>query len=295
MPGHITGLFRIFDGHENPLHCGSTGAGFSVAIGTLTTVEATDHSPLEISTKYNGTRIEARVTEAVIQRLTEEYGRSLKVIVDHESQLPIGAGFGASGAGALGTAIALGHLLDPSLDLFGAASFAHYAEVVNHTGLGDVMAQTVGGPEIRIKPGAPGIGNTTSYSYDESLRVVLAGSSGLETSEVLTHPERRERINRAGDSLLSQLVANPTFESFIRCAREFSNMAGLETERVSTALGELDHEGLSDSSMVMLGDSVFCFCSESDVATAQSILSNHWNPSEISATEIAHEGGRLVT
>ena len=295
MPGHITGLFRIFDGHDNPLHCGSTGAGFSVAIGTLTKIETTDHSPQEIATKYNGKIIDARVTEAVIQRLTEEYGRSLKVGVDHESQLPIGAGFGASGAGALGAAIALGHLLDPSLDVFRAASFAHYAEVSNHTGLGDVIAQTVGGPEIRTYPGAPGVGKTASYTYDDSLRVVLAGSSGLETREVLTNPQTRERINIAGDRLLSELIAEPTFDKFIRCAREFSTSVGLETQRVATCLSELDTEGFQSSSMVMLGDSVFCFCEASDTKTVGSILTNHWNESEIMVTEISREGGRLMT
>jgi pantoate kinase len=295
VPGHITGLFRIFDEQENPLYCGSTGAGFCVAIGTSTTVKVVDHTRPEISTKYNGRDVDARVTRAVVQRLTREYGRTLRVEIEHESDLPIGAGFGASGAGALGTALALGSLLDSSIDTEWAASFAHHAEVENHTGLGDVIAQTKGGTEIRVRPGAPGIGVVTDYPIDASLDVVLAGAPGLETSEVLTNPDRRTRINVAGDGLVSALVENPTFGSFIRCARKFAERIGLETDRVASALLDLDKEGLANSSMVMLGDSVFCFCDSSDTPTATGIVRRYYDRSEVFVTQVSELGGRLVS
>ena len=154
VPGHVTGIFRIFDEYENPLRCGSTGAGFSVTIGTVTSVSVMEHSSLEITTDYNNERIDAQVTKTVIRRLTDEYERPLKVHVAHDSSLLSGAGFGASGAGALGTALALGHLLDSEITVEKAAGYAHIAEITNRTGLGDVISQTVGGVEVRIKPGA---------------------------------------------------------------------------------------------------------------------------------------------
>jgi pantoate kinase len=295
VPGHITGLFRIFDEQENPLYRGSTGAGFCVSIGTHTTVKVVDHSGPEISTKYNGKQVDARVTRAVVQRLTREYGSTLKVEIEHESDLPIGAGFGASGAGALGTALALGFILDSSIDMEWAASFAHYAEVENHTGLGDVISQAKGGTEIRVRPGAPGVGVVAGFPVESFLNVVLAGAPGLETSEVLTNPERRGCINAAGDSLISTLVENPTFDSFIHCAREFSGRIGLETERVAAALLDLEKEGLVNSSMVMLGDSVFCFCDSSATSTATGILRRHYHQSEVFVTQVSEQGGRLVS
>ena len=54
VPGHITGLFRIHDGHENPLYRGSTGAGFSVSVGTQTSVRITEHPTLEAEIDADG-------------------------------------------------------------------------------------------------------------------------------------------------------------------------------------------------------------------------------------------------
>ncbi|MHA1964847.1 MAG: pantoate kinase [Candidatus Thorarchaeota archaeon] len=294
VPGHVTGIFRIFDEYDDPLRCGSTGAGFSVTIGTVTSVSVVDHPSLEISTDYNEQRIEAKVTQTVVQRLTEEYERTLKVHVEHTSSLPSGAGFGASGAGALGTALALSHLLDHDIEYEKAAGFAHIAEIVNHTGLGDVLAQTVGGIEVRVEAGGPGVGKIKNILYLDSLRAVLAGAPGLKTAEVLTNPKTREQINIIGDHLIERIIADPTIETFVECSRAFSDEIGLKTRRVEEALDELERVGLVDSSMVMLGDSVFCLCEENDAYVAQRILSKYWDSKEVSVSEIAPEGGRLL-
>lgn len=294
VPGHVTGIFRIFDEYENPLRCGSTGAGFSVTIGTVTSVSVMEHSTLEITTDYNNERIDAQVTKTVIRRLTDEYERTLKVHVVHDSSLLSGAGFGASGAGALGTALALGHILDSEITLEKAAGFAHIAEIINRTGLGDVISQTVGGVEVRIKPGAPGVGEVKPIAHEDSLRAILAGAPGLKTSEVLSNPVSRNRINTTGDSLISRIIKNPTIETFVQSSREFSDTIGLKTVRVESALKDLESAGFSNSSMVMLGESVFCLCDENDTPLAQEILSKYWNTSQVFATEISESGGRLL-
>jgi pantoate kinase len=294
VPGHVTGIFRIFDEYDDPLRCGSTGAGFSVTIGTVTSVSVVDHPSLEITTDYNKQRIDAKVTKTVVQRLTEEYERTLRVHVEHDSSLLSGAGFGASGAGALGTALALSHLLDHDIEYETAAGFAHVAEIVNHTGLGDVLSQTVGGVEVRVKAGGPGVGQIENIAHQDSLRAVLAGAPGLETSEILTSPTTRERINSIGDGLVARIISNPTIDTFVECSREFSEEIGLETARVEQALDDLEKAGLVNSSMVMLGDSVFCLCDENESSIAQVILSKYWDLSEVSVTGIAPEGGRLL-
>jgi len=295
VPGHITGVFRIFDDRETPLQCGSIGAGFSVEIGTLTTVSAKENESLEITTIYNDEQIDATVTKTVVQRMIEKYERQFKVQVIHKSSLPSGAGFGASGAGALGTALALGRILDPSLPSTKAAQFAHQAEIENRSGLGDVLAQTVGGIEIRVVPGGPGVGKVQNISSSENQIVVLAGATGLQTRNVLTNPESRERINAAGDKLVNRIIESPSIETFVSCSREFTNAIGLATERVKSALQDLDASGLNLSSMVMLGDSVFCFCNEDQSETAVDVLTKYWTPSQVQVTSISEKGGRLVS
>ena len=294
VPGHVTGIFRIFDEFDDPYRCGSTGAGFSVAIGTLTTVSVMEYPSLEITTYYNKERIDAKVTKTVIKGLTEEYERTLKVHVEHDSSLLPGAGFGASGAGALGTALTLGYLLDDEIEYEKAAGYAHVAEIVNHTGLGDVLSQTVGGVEVRVEPGSPGVGKVENIAYQDSLRVVLAGTSGLKTSEVLTNPTFRAKINTMGDKLVKRIIDNPTIDTFVDCSREFSEEIGLKTDRVNNALKDLETSGLDYASMVMLGNSVFCFCDEPRTVVAREILLNYWDSSEVSVTKIAPEGGRLL-
>jgi len=274
---------------------GSRGAGFSVEIGTITTVSITDNESLEITTIYNDEEIDAQVTNMVVQRMVEDYETKFKVSVTHESSLPSGAGFGASGAGALGTALALGHLLDSAMDYNTAASYAHEAEVVNHTGLGDVLAQTKGGLEIRIRPGGPGIGEIQHIDHRDSQCVVLAGAPGLKTHDVLTNPESRQKINSVGDQLIERIIGNPNLDTFISCSRVFTESIGLATKRVLQAIHELDSAGFKHSSMVMLGDSVFCFCDEIDTDSVTDILERYWERTQITVTTISDMGGRLVS
>jgi len=294
VPGHITGIFRIYDEHDDPLRCGSIGAGFCVDIGTTSTVKLVDSIELEVSVAYNGRPIKAPVTTTVIQRLLQQHQRVCKVQVRHESMLPIGVGFGASGAGALGTALALSSLIDAEFDSQEAAKHAHYAEVVNHTGLGDVIAQTTGGAEVRMKPGAPGIGEIIKIPINKSFRVVLAGAPGLETKSVLTNKEHRGRIISVADELMEELRTEITIDSLIFYSRQFANSIGLMTSRVESALNELEANELNDSSMVMLGDSVFCFCSDDESNQAVDILSRFWEPNQVLVTGISEDGGRLV-
>jgi pantoate kinase len=294
VPGHITGIFRIHDEHDDPLRCGSTGAGFCVDIGTTTTVKLVDSTKVEVSVAYNGRPIEATVTTTVIQRLLQQHHRVCKVEAEHESKLPIGVGFGASGSGALGTALALSSLIDEDFDPQEAATHAHYAEVVNHTGLGDVIAQTAGGAEVRVKPGAPGIGELVRIPVNGSFNVVLAGAPGLETRRVLTNNEHRERIIKVADALMEELSSNPTIDNFVSSSKQFARSIGLMTSRVKSALGELETAGQSDSSMVMLGDSIFCFCNDDESDQAVDVLSSYWSPDQVQVTGISEEGGRLM-
>ncbi len=294
VPGHITGMFRIFDTYEDPLRRGSTGAGFAVTAGTHTEIKLVPSSTLEIEVEYNNKRIDAPVTQAVIRLMANDSGEQFKAFVQHDSSLPIGVGFGASGAGALGCALALGQVLNDPIGPDLAARFAHVAEVTNQTGLGDVIAQTVGGVEIRMKSGGPGFGEILNVPLSQSDTVILAGSPGLETREVLTDPVWRSRINQAGDHHIQDLLSDPTFEAFISCSRAFAEEIDLMPERVQIALHDLDAHSLTQSSMVMLGDSVYCFCEDSQKNTAIEVLTRHWKESDVLVTSVSSIGGRVV-
>lgn len=292
VPGHVTGFFTIHDDASDPLQCGSLGAGFSVESGTLTTVSILKSTDSRVRVKYNGKTISGIVSKEVVMSMLADKGVKYRVNVTHQSPLAVGAGFGASGAGALGTAMALQKILFGSEERISAARYAHMAEVRNHTGLGDVIAQTVGGFEIRTKPGAPGIGQTAPIGYPEDMHVLLAGSPGLETEKILTDSTHRKKINAIGQRLVEEVMSNPTVDVFVSCSERFSDAIGLATPRVKSALSDLKAQGFAWSGMVMLGDSIFCLC-KGNWKAARHILRQYWKKEEIVVTSISAEGGNL--
>jgi pantoate kinase len=157
-----------------------------------------------------------------------------------------------------------------------------------------VIAQTAGGAEVRIKPGAPGIGEIIRIPVNDSYNVVLAGAPGLETKSVLTNSDHRKRIISVADRLMEELGDTPTMDSFMASSKQFAHSIGLMTSRVRSALNKLEAANLSKSSMVMLGDSIFCFCDDNESAQATDILSRFWNPDQVQVTGISENGGRLV-
>jgi pantoate kinase len=296
VPGHITGLFRIHDSEPDTLHCGSTGAGFSVSLGTTTSVRTKEGNSLRVEVEYNGESIDAPVTTTVVRTMAEQYECKFTILVQHQSDLPVGVGFGASGAGALGTALALGKLLDAKMTPVKAAGFAHSAEIVNHTGLGDVIGQFEGGVEVRVLPGAPGIGKIVHVPYNQSMQVALAGGHGLKAKRAaLVDSDWHERINRVAGDLVEEMKANPSISRFIDCSRRFADTTGLATKRVRSTLKRLDSIGLDQSGMVMLGDSVFCFCDEENSSAATEILSQEWSKNEVMVTTVAGKGGHVLS
>ena len=183
MPSHITGFFAAHR-REEPRLSGSIGCGLCLSLGATTTIEsAPEIQDTEIL--LNGALSEAPVSRFVVEKLAKE-----PVRVKTELSMPFGAGFGASGAGALGCAYALNSYFDLGLTANQAAAVAHEAEVTNRTGLGDVIAQNAGGLVVRLQPGAPGTGshrsNTRSAAADQ-----LCGAR--------PHLHQRGSLRRKGD------------------------------------------------------------------------------------------------
>ena len=149
VPGHVTGFFTVHRDDEDPTRSGSRGAGLTLADGVEVTVTPVDPSSNERGVFLDGERVEMEAVDRVLRTLDADPR------VEGETDLPIGRGFGVSGAMALGTALATNDLLDRGLSTYELATVAHGAEVQAGTGLGDVVAQLHGGVPIRLEPGSP--------------------------------------------------------------------------------------------------------------------------------------------
>ncbi|MCX9011523.1 MAG: pantoate kinase [Candidatus Methanoperedens sp.] len=244
-PAHISGIF-VIDIKKEPELSGSMGSGICLKDGAVTKVSAAG----ETSIKINGAVSEATTTLSAIKLLT-----SKPVLVETELDIPIGAGFGASGAGALSTALALNEALSQEQTFNDLAQAAHIAEVMNRTGLGDVAGQTCGGIDIRKKAGIPPVGIIDRIPCRE-ISVSWISFGGISTKSVLSNELKKETINRAGKSRLKELLKKPTLTNFFRQSSAFAKEIELMSSEVRDAIEAVEAMG-GLASQAMLGNTVF--------------------------------------
>ncbi|NPV62711.1 MAG: GHMP kinase [Methanotrichaceae archaeon] len=247
VPSHITGFFAAHR-KSDPLESGSVGCGLNLCLGATTTVERSEETVILL----NGLPNQAPVSRMVVESLAP-----CPVVVDTRLPMPEGAGFGASGAGALGCAYALNACFDLGLTCNQAAAVAHRAEVTCRTGLGDVIAQNTGGLVIRLQPGAPGRG-VVDRIPTPPLPVHYVVRGPISTSEVLSDEALMRSVNRLGERCLKALLKRPTLPEFMRLSRLFATETGLARPWAVEAMEAVEAGG-GQASMIMLGDAIFSF------------------------------------
>jgi pantoate kinase len=295
-PCHITGLFRIFDKSAGALHVGSTGAGVCLGLGARTTVNIRKGSKSSVKVNINNHAADAaQVSKHVVSTFLSRFSemRNYEIVVEHHVGTPIGAGFGTSGAAALSLALALNEAFDLGMPKIEAAQIAHTSEIECRTGLGTVIAEMFGGLEIRIKPGAPGIGEVKRLLVPENTVVACLAFGPLSTRKFLTDKATRARINRFGGKLIDELVKQPTIINFMKLSRQFAEHVGLITEKVRSILDAMDQTGVV-CSMPMFGESVFTVTCEEDVGQILRVFRERGPNGHAIVSKVDSEGARLL-
>ncbi|MDZ7747048.1 MAG: pantoate kinase [Halobacteriales archaeon] len=239
VPGHVTGFFSTHP-DEQPLRAGSRGGGVALSDGVETTVTE------ERGVTLNGESIVVEPVERVLDAFDTDLG------VACETPLPLGSGFGVSGAMALGTAYVVNAQTDADLSENDLVSVAHRAEVESGTGLGDVVGQARGGIPLRLEPGAPGYGKMDGVPG--RARVEYLSLGGLSTADVLGGDT--SILSAAGERALATVRETPTLSTFVSASRQFADEAGLLTDALRAILHDVDSVG-ETASMAMLGETAF--------------------------------------
>ena len=256
-PCQITGFFRIHDTPSDPLKIGSTGAGVNLQQGVTTSVRISQASRTKLSISFNGKPLaHPVVSRAVVQEHLERLSETLRVSVSHEGILPMGCGYGTSGAGALSLSLALNQALGFHLSNIEAAQIAHKAEVRYKTGLGTVTSAFYGGLVIRTRAGAPGIAKVKKIIPSSSLRVVSGAFGPISTAGVLANTGLKKRINLCGRGLVSLQVKSPETNTFVKLSRRFAECLGIFSPRLCEAFARMQRRHIM-SSMMMIGESIF--------------------------------------
>ncbi len=254
-PTHITGFFEIRDTAPDPLRRGSKGAGVCLALEVETEASLTDE-PGAIRVKINGIPSQALVSRDVANRLLTLSGRRRGLKISHTIPVPIGSGFGTSGAGALGTALAGSEALGLGLSTLEAGQLAHRVEVERRTGLGTVAGEFYGGIEVRAREGAPGFGEVFRISDGNDYSVVTLHNGPMETSRLLSDPVYRAKINSVGGIISAKILENPRLDSFLLLSHEFSVAVGLETGPLSSIMSAMEGYGYNVGT-AMFGHTLF--------------------------------------
>lgn len=294
-PGHITGFFDICDESDDILKKGSCGAGFSLSKGCTTTVAIKKSSTAIPQYFINNTADNAMVSAKVITLFFSRLGicvpKGLKIM--HNIEVPFGAGFGSSGAGAFSLSLALNKLYGLPLSDIEAGQIAHVAEAECKTGLGTVLGDTVGGIETRTAPGAPGIGEVLSFPQLRGTTLFCCVFGPLSTTSALSDPQQRQKIREAYGTSLQSFLRHPVIAHFMLVSRNFAEQTGFITNEVRIVLNLFDKKNIP-ATMPMFGEAVYTIADISLKETIMGIFAQIKKPHTLFESTIAEQGAHVI-
>ena len=281
-PGHVTAFFEVVD-DPDPRSKGSRGAGLSLSLGVQTRVRVREAPRPSIDILVNERRQKAEVTQRVVEKLAGS--RSFEIKILSETPLPVSQGFGVSAAAALSTALALNDALGQGLPRDELVAVAHETEVECETGLGDVVPASVGGMDLRLRPGAPDRGEVRSIPVKADILLAVLGPE-IPTKIVLRDPAKVAAINRAGRPLVDEFSRGPTLERLFDLGNRFAEETGLANRTVLEVIRASRMFGRA--TMAMLGNSVFAMGNSEHLATL------YLKFGTLQRCEVDNEGARVL-
>ncbi len=281
-PGHVTAFFEVVE-DPDPRKKGSRGAGLCLSLGVQTVARVREASRASIDIHVNGKRQQAQVTQRVAEKILK--GDSLEVKILSESPLPVSQGFGVSAAAGLSTALALDDALGRGTARDELVAIAHEAEIESGTGLGDVVPASLGGMDVRLRPGAPGHAEVRTTTVQADLLLAVLGPE-IPTWSVIRDPKKVAAINRVGGTCVDEFSRRPTLERLFELGARFAEETGLANKTVLEVMKASRMFGRA--TMAMLGNSVFATGNREQLATL------YLKFGTLQRCEVDNEGARVL-
>lgn len=252
-PGSLTGLYAPPppDEPEAP----SRGASVAIEDGVTVAIDPADETTVLLEGEPTSVEPVAGVLEAL----------GVTATVRLAPEVPLGHGFGASGAAALATALAADVVLDLGRDRDALVAAAHRAELDAGTGQGDVFIQDRGG---FLWTGDGGAINRRAIEAD--IEWTSAGS--ISTEALLADRKFGKTAARIGPAHLDALGDSPSLRHFVECSRDYVAATGLATPAVREAIDRVEAAG-GAATMALFGETVFAVDAE-DVLANRCAVSN---------------------
>ncbi|MCY3410882.1 MAG: hypothetical protein INQ03_04510 [Candidatus Heimdallarchaeota archaeon] len=252
-PGHCTLFFGVPFKFDDPSKHGSIGGGFNFEEGVITEINFSNSDQVF----WNNDPISGEVTLTAIKLYEQLSGISASYIVNHQSRLPMGYGFSTSGAGAIGTLLALDVLHQTNIDKLQLYKLAHRAELIHHTGLGSVVAQVASNIELRLTQGDPEYCKMKVFQATDEVIIIYIGP--LKTSEIITSDDMMVAVTKAGIEAVNKannISHNNVAKSFLQLGHAFTRSCGLATQQVISIQDQLEKINEYDTAMAMIGETV---------------------------------------
>lgn len=274
---------------------GSRGGGFGFQKGVTTEVTTSEAEENSIKIFINGREApEAETTRTVVKMLLDRVQDKYEVTVRHAVEVPIGAGFGSSAAGALTTALALSRALDLNLTYNQIGRIAHIAEVKCKTGLGTVGPLMIGGCVITLEPGAPGIAKIDRIPISTDY-IIIAGVFGpIPTREILSSNERKLAVNRWGKKTLEEILAEPSLENFLKCCRKFAEKSGFMTRKTKRLMDLAIKAGAIGAAQNMVGEAVHALATPDNAEKVAQAFKSVLPESNVFVANVDIQGARIL-
>ncbi|MBT3761894.1 MAG: GHMP kinase, partial [Candidatus Nitrosopelagicus sp.] len=247
----------------------------------------TKHDISNFVIKVNGFESgDMRVSELVFSKFSTK-GKFVDII--HEIDVPVGYGFGCSAAVALSLSIELNDALECKLSKIEVAQIAHDVEIECKTGLGDVLASYHGGFEVRVKPGAPGIGQVKKINSKEKLDVIIICFNPISTKKFLN--ERISSINGLGGKMVNKLIESNDTEEFQDMSVEFAKYVNVVTPKMNEVINLL-HKNKIKCGVALFGETIFSLVTRDERNKVKEIL-KQFNDGLVITSKIDNSGARL--
>ncbi len=199
VPHHITAAF-VPSWSDSPGSTGSIGVGIAV------------EPRLELCV---GVRLSSRPALTAEKLLASEGLANLNDVTA-SNPLPWGFGYAVSGA----SAVAAAHLISAlkGVPIMAELRKAHEVEVLDRTGLGDVLAISCGiGLVLRKSPGPPGVGSVDCIYMPRSLALLSVELGSMSTKDLLSQVS--DEFYSESGTLIRRLEESMDIDTFLEGVR----------------------------------------------------------------------------
>ena len=300
-PGGVTSFFEPYKLRSKnkkltkELKIAARGGGFTLGKGTTTLIQTSRARNNKINifirkkpvANFNTTRT---VTELLLKKTDRKY----RIKINHNIDLPIGAGYGTSAAGALSTALALNEALGLGMTFDELGFYAHTAEIKCKTGLGTVGPQMVGGCILQREGGPPGLCKIDRIPINRSYRIISGFFGPISTSKILSSSTLNKIMSVEGRKTMQTILSNPTLENFLAKSEEFASNIGLMTAKIRQLIKITKKNGSVGATQNMLGEAFHGVVDTQRVHEVLDALNSHDPMSKFFSTTIDFEGARLI-